>query len=382
MTAITQTSKIEFANSLRGVAVLLVLLCHYVMVFNALKAGYVNFPPLTDYPFPWANTINHSFPFAYINLGQFAVALFFLVSGLVIPNSAASLGKYKNGRAAFMVGRLLRIWPTYALGLLISVAALWFNSHINSADLYMPFSRVASNISLFRDWMGQPQFDGVVWTLEIETKFYLFVLLFWSAIGKGRLYPIVAICIAALLASPTGATFEQTIQPTVTASNFIWTLPYILYMTIGVVFNYHLRGIISTKALLLIAAVMYGIFTITAKVQGLYEAVPISYGSTLLLFGFLYFFAREWTGGPIIRFYSQISFPLYASHAAFGYTGMAYMVSLGANPYGALLAQIIFSTGIAWAIHIAIEVPTHKAGKLLGKKLITSRKSVPVSAQV
>lgn len=373
------TSRIEFANSLRGVAVLLVLFGHYVMVFNALKAGYINFPPLDDYPFPWSNTINRSFPFAYINLGQFAVALFFLVSGLVIPNSAASLIDFKRGRVAFVIGRFFRIWPTYAIGLLVSVATLWFNSYANSSEFYMPLTRVISNMSLFRDWMGQTQFDGVVWTLEIETKFYLFVLLFWSAIGRGKLYPVAAICIATLIASPIGAIFEKTLEPTVTLANFLWTLPYILYMTIGVIFNYHLRGLLTTKSLLIMAIGMYGVFVISAKIQGLYAAVPISYGSTLMLFGSLYFFAKEWNGGPIIQFFSRISFPLYASHAAFGYTGMAYMVSLGANPYAAVSVQFVISTCLAWSMHILVEVPTHNAGKRIGKKMITTTRPITVS---
>jgi hypothetical protein len=33
-------------------------------------------------------------------------------------------------------------------------------------------------MTLFRDWLGQAQIDGIVWTLETEAKLYIFFLLF------------------------------------------------------------------------------------------------------------------------------------------------------------------------------------------------------------
>jgi hypothetical protein len=61
------------------------------------------------------------------------------------------------------------------------------------------------------------------------------------------------------------------------------------------------------------------------KNTGAYTAVPASYGLTLIVFGQVYFFAREWSGGSVVQFFAKVSFPLYACHAALGYTGMAYI---------------------------------------------------------
>lgn len=375
MKDVNSTPKIEFANSLRGIAVLLVLLGHYVFVFNALQGKFTSFPSLNYYPFPWAISLLTPFPINQVNIGQVAVAFFFLVSGLVIPNAAASLGKFKGGRSAFVVGRILRIWPTYMVGLMISVSALWFNHYANSTEANIPFSQIIANMTLFRDWLGQSHLDGVVWTLEIEAKFYLFVLLFWSDIGKGRLYPIALICIIAAFMAPLGSNFDITNSPQITYANFLWTLPYLLYMSMGIVFNYHMRGVIDTKTLLAVIATMAVVFVYTAKTQALYVQVPASYISTLLVFGFLYFFARTWSGGPIIQFFAKISFPMYASHAALGYTGMAYMIGLGAKPIVALVMQIAISTALAWAMHIIIETPTHNAGKRFGKWIIQQKRT-------
>lgn len=376
MKTIKPTSKIEFANSLRGIAVLLVLFGHYVFLFNYLKGQYGSFPPIDQYPFPGVNEFLNSPIIRNFNAGQIAVALFFLVSGLVIPNSVASLAHAKIGRVAFVIGRIFRIWPTYAVGLLISVYALWLNTQVNSADFYQPWPRIFTNMTLFRDWMGEAQIDGVVWTLETEAKFYLFILLFWSAISKGRLYPMAIICVVALVAAPEKASYEGTLGVLVTSTNYLWALPYILYMSIGIVFNYHLRGILSTKLMLAVVSGMFTTFVIVAKTQHMYDAIPTSYGATLLAFILMYFFARNWSGGPVIRFYAQISFPLYACHAPLGYSGMAYMMTLGINPFAALAIQIMISTGLAWVLHLLIESPTHNAGKYLGKKLIALRGSL------
>lgn len=382
MITIKPTAKIEFANSLRGIAVLLVLLGHYIFVFSSIKGQYGYFPKLESTPFPWSYSFL-TLPFVEnLNIGQVAVALFFLLSGFVIPNSIAALSKTSRGKVAFIIGRLLRIWPTYVVGLLISISALWLNGRINSVAVSFELTRVLANMSLFRDWLGQAQIDGVVWTLEIEAKFYLFVLLFWNAIGKGRFYPILLISIAALAAVPLGSLYDSTLEPAVTSANLLWTLPYLLYMSMGIVFNYHLRGIVNTQILLVVVTIMLAAFIWIAKNQGLYQQVPASYGTVVVVFGLMYFFAKDWSGGPIIRFFAKISFPLYASHAAFGYTGMAYMMSLGANPYLALALQVAVSTLVAWLMHSFIEAPTHNAGKTLGKRWAGAKAPAKALAEV
>lgn len=360
------SSKIEFANSLRGIAVLLVLLGHYVLVFNALKGGYVNFPQLEQYPFPGVAEIFSWGPLAHLNIGPMGVAIFFLVSGLVIPNSPASLANKPNGRTAFVIGRMFRIWPTYAVGVLISVYALWINSQLNEQLFYQPWDRVLSTISMFRDWLGQAPFDGVVWTLEVEAKFYVFIMLFWSAFGAARLYPIFVLGIVALLASGISAPYDATIAPTVGAANFTWFFPYLVFMSIGICFNYHFREKLKAPQLALMTVSLFSLFSYLGYAQDFHYTTTVTYGVALSVFAILYFFARTWTGGPIIKFFADISFPMYACHAALGYTGMSYMTHSGLNPWISLIIQVSATTTLATVMHYLIEIPTHNVGKALG----------------
>jgi hypothetical protein len=73
----------EFANAFLGIAALIVMLGHYVLVFNAMRGGYSHCPsrycPLL--------LLLHS-------------TIFFLVSGLVIPISVDKLGNVNDERTS------------------------------------------------------------------------------------------------------------------------------------------------------------------------------------------------------------------------------------------------------------------------------------------
>jgi peptidoglycan/LPS O-acetylase OafA/YrhL len=91
-----KSSKFGFADALRGPAALCVVASH-----------------LLGNLFP-------NWPFEMQLLGKLGVAVFFLVSGFVIP---ISLTKYDTG--AFLIARVLRIYPTYAVALTITLASIW-----------------------------------------------------------------------------------------------------------------------------------------------------------------------------------------------------------------------------------------------------------------
>src|SRR5471030_457335 len=103
--------KIGFANGLRGIAALSVITGHYLGTFWKLTeavaglTGMVRAPVALPFFVEWVGA-------SPINLGAFGVALFFLISGFVIPLSFQSYG-----RLDFLIGRFFRIYPTYWMGL-------------------------------------------------------------------------------------------------------------------------------------------------------------------------------------------------------------------------------------------------------------------------
>src|SRR6201999_2953774 len=61
----------------------------------------------------------------WFSAGDFGVSLFFLISGFVIPFSFAN-----RSRLGFVLSRVCRLWPTYAVGVSITIMALWAVSNV------------------------------------------------------------------------------------------------------------------------------------------------------------------------------------------------------------------------------------------------------------
>lgn len=85
-------SKIEFANTLRGLAAVSVLVSHYYVIFwgDPSTVGSLINAPAAAVSMPTYLAWLHAVP--QFNWGAFGVALFFLVSGFVIPFSLRRAG--------------------------------------------------------------------------------------------------------------------------------------------------------------------------------------------------------------------------------------------------------------------------------------------------
>jgi len=110
-----------------------------------------------------------------IDFGGLGVALFFLLSGYVI---AMSLEKYS--RLGFLVGRSMRILPTYAVGFLVTCSAVWLIS--GRPPIYEVGAGLIPGLSmLFR---LPTVSDGIVWTLIIELVFYSICLIWFRKLTR------------------------------------------------------------------------------------------------------------------------------------------------------------------------------------------------------
>lgn len=154
-------NRIDYLDTLRGIAILLVVIYHYYYRFQ--NEGYYYF---------------QAFNIPFIELafkhGYYGVHLFFVISGFVI---AMTLFKSKN-IYEFVVRRFSRLWPTmlvcsictyfYLLlyGIFFEVSILDFFPSLSFIDPYI-FNRVFDS-NKFR-WI-----DGAYWSLFVEIRFYLY----------------------------------------------------------------------------------------------------------------------------------------------------------------------------------------------------------------
>ena len=350
--------RILFADNLRGVAALSVVCFHFLGEFWAhpgVIAQLTGLPPLPAGIHPFAPAA----PSAFFRLGGFGVALFFLISGFVIPLSLAS-----RPVAGFLAGRALRIWPTYIAGSAVTLAALAW------AGGMWPVSgrALAAHLFFVRDIFGIPSFDGIVWTLEIEVKFYLLCALLSPWIRRGRTAPLLA-CAAGLALADIGFRFLD--------GHGFWAgrLAYaaalmdldtrnLCFMFIGTVLSFSYRGQIgrmfSVRAILLLWS-LYAILTLTGRSGA--QAEIISYFAAASLFAACYAARAHIPQIGLLRGLAAISYPLYVIHGITGYVVMDMLLARGASSVAAAGAAGLTSLILAVILHYLVENPTHALGR-------------------
>jgi peptidoglycan/LPS O-acetylase OafA/YrhL len=140
-------------DTVRGIAILLVLIGHYLHAAPFAVAGIP------------AGTLVQDF-------GHGGVLLFFLLSGYLIWTTAQRVGG-----AAFLLRRFAKIAPAYWINVLF-VAVMGA-----SFALYPAFdiNTVLGNLLFLEGSLGIAPMSGVYWTLIVEVKFYiLFALVFFT----------------------------------------------------------------------------------------------------------------------------------------------------------------------------------------------------------
>ena len=152
-----------YIDSIRGVAALSVVLNHvYEMIAHRQGALDVR---LLSATLDW------------FSFGKFGVALFFIVSGFVVPFSLK--GDRAPGLRRFALSRFFRLYPVYWLSIF---AALALGAGVFGAPPTL--RQVLVNLTMAQQFVGVANVIPVYWTLQIELVFYgLCALLFF----QGRL---------------------------------------------------------------------------------------------------------------------------------------------------------------------------------------------------
>lgn len=144
-------ARMGWLDALRGVAALLVAVHHFGM---------------TDlFPF-------RKFFYYHFDLGIYAVMLFFLVSGYIVPASLERRGDVRG----FWIGRLFRIYPL--LIVTVTAALLFLPRDFQAVPeivLDHPVRSAAANILLLHEMLRVPSALGPMWSLCYEMIFYFLV---------------------------------------------------------------------------------------------------------------------------------------------------------------------------------------------------------------
>src|SRR4051812_26793213 len=173
------TTRMDWLDGLRGVAVLLVVYAH-----------------LSRYVFSGVRAVSAE----WLHAGTAGVMLFFLVSGYIIP---ASLERHGSLRT-FWVSRLFRLFPLYlvVIAVVLSLGAVGLMP-VDPGVTADPLAVAVGHLTMLPHLLGVPLVTPVLWTLTFEMAFYLLVGA-WFAVRRptGAALPAVVLALVAVSTAP------------------------------------------------------------------------------------------------------------------------------------------------------------------------------------
>jgi peptidoglycan/LPS O-acetylase OafA/YrhL len=375
--------RIEFAHLLRGVAAGSVVLSHLaylvwrkpdvisdLMAYPALVriVEAAQFPAVTDFglPFFW---------------GRFGVALFFLISGFVIPFSISSLS-----RTGFATARAFRIWPTYLAGLAIALGCIAANSILS--DIAFPFSptEILINALIVPCWPTSTRsIAGIVWTLEVELFFYGLCILIMNRLrrfDRGIFLWALLVVPWAFFVGSQGEMLQGIGRPIYPLAYWASAMTvYVTFMLCGTAFYYHYRGRLGRIETVAVLALLLSGFVASVRLGVLAAqgwSLPIAYLIAFAVFASAYvardslmFLPQGWRRP--IRWTADISYPLYAVHGVLGYTILVHAIEAGVALWMAAAVALLVVIGVAALVHKLIELPSQSCGKRLALEMASSK---------
>jgi peptidoglycan/LPS O-acetylase OafA/YrhL len=296
------------------------------------------------------------------NWGQFGVGLFFLVSGFVIPFSFR-----RYSRRGFAIARFFRVWPTYALGFLITVGVIYFGDWLVGRAFPYSAREIAIHAILgLRELTLSPAIDAIIWTLEIEVTFYLVCMMVapWLREGSYRVFLIPAClfigCLCLHRWTPETAVLQQVKAISIAHGEFI------IFMFAGVALNFLYRQRLSAdRAFVAAGAAIFAFLVLLARSE--IASLGWSYAAAALVFCVALVWRRWVPDGPVWRFLADISYPLYVTHALAGFVLIELMLRAGAGPFQSIAAATMAAIVCAWLLHVIAEVPSQELGRDLAR---------------
>ncbi len=187
-------SRLAFADGIRGLAAL------WVVLFHASEGGHVDH--LKAVLPVWLSRL-------VFDWGHLGVALFFVLSGFVMMHSVRGLAFDAGMGRRFMLRRLLRLTPPYYAAIAFVIGYVALKAVLQHQPATVPSAGViGAHLLYLQDILALDTISVVFWTLCIEIQFYIaFTLLMLARHHAGRRWgkrkaSLVGLTAAALIGLP------------------------------------------------------------------------------------------------------------------------------------------------------------------------------------
>jgi peptidoglycan/LPS O-acetylase OafA/YrhL len=145
-----KTSRLAWLDALRGFAALCVVFDH---------GSTLLLLPARTFLYHW------------LNLGQYGVFVFFLVSGYIVPASLERKGSVRG----FWISRAFRLYPMFAVAVVLGLVASATGYGIYTSAGVHPLAAVLSWLLMLQNLNTGLNVPVVTWTLSYEMVFYLLI---------------------------------------------------------------------------------------------------------------------------------------------------------------------------------------------------------------
>jgi len=231
---------------------------------------------------------------------------------------------------------------------------------------------VAQFLPGLNDLTLTPGIDGIIWTLNIEMKFYLVCMLMAPLLARGSVLVFAAPLLLTGFVWAFPSLAHVVGQPLALRAPVIYlAIMFINFMFVGVAFNYLARGWLSRASLVAAIVVLCGAMGLVwNRTRPLDPVWGWSYGAALMAFALAYVVQNSRLFRPwrITEFFADISYPLYVVHGVIGYVTLRLLLHKGWSSSLAVVTTTALILGLAWVLHRGLELPTHKWGKRLASR--------------
>jgi peptidoglycan/LPS O-acetylase OafA/YrhL len=262
---------------------------------------------------------NHLWEPVANKLGFHAVIAFYVISGLLMTKIIHEVyGTDRRGVQAFLINRMLRVFPAYWLFVALTLAFVWLFNDRFAVTSYIQWPETpvdwARNLTLIDLAWGKSILIPPAWCLGIEVLFYILMPVVLARSSTTIWLWFVVSCLIAAYLIWTRADFGYRYYPAYAASLFI-SLGAVIYEC-----RQHLSRWRLPVGILVPAVALFGAMPLLVEATGLDPLWIGYYGAGLLMVPILgtlmHLDQPSWA--RLDRFMGDLAFPAFMVHFVAG----------------------------------------------------------------
>jgi len=350
MTVIAEQHRNQVIDAFRGMAVLGVVVVHYLVRWA---------PPFWPQNLPG---YSGQYP-VWLGLGGLGVHVFFVISGFVIAMTAAQCRTV----ADFSVKRIARLWPAFIVAATITFLAMRLGGpppfQVNFADYLVSLTMLPANL-------GYAPVDGAYWSLAIELRFYILTAIGFFFFRQKFWQFLLVLCVVGSLLG--------FVRPNAAYLILLGFMPLFLLGVAGWLGLWaRQRG---NAALVAATALFFYFLTPPAYPDQLSQLAAHAFvlGISGLMMLLLWWAPRARFGG--LSLIGRISYSLYLYHQFLGVTAISYLVAAGMPDLAAAGTVLLLILCLSWLSFTFVEEPGRRAIIRWYGKRLAARRPFPASA--